>query len=236
MLHALKKKAKKLRDFLFPRVYINTRLEREIVDQFHKLYYDSKKFGKSWGDTFWLGVPVLKCPFDLWVYQEIIFELKPDKIIECGTAHGGSTLFLACMCALVDNGRVISIDIENRKGKPSHKRIEYLIGSSVSKEIVDFISRQIGERDRVMVILDSDHRKEHVLQELRIYSKFVTKDSYIIVEDTNINGHPVFPEVGPGPFEAVLDFVKEGKSFDIDKSKEKFFLTFNPNGYLKRIR
>lgn len=87
-----------------------------------------------------------------------------------------------------------------------------------------------------MVILDSDHKKVHVLNELKIYSKFVSKGSYLIVEDSNINGHPVLPNFGLSPMEAIKDFLKENKNFIIDKTKEKFFLTFNPNGYLKRIK
>ena len=86
-----------------------------------------------------------------------------------------------------------------------------------------------------MVILDSDHGKDHVLNELRTYSPFVTKGSYLIVEDTNINGHPVLHDFGPGPMEAVEDFLKENQNFTVDKSKEKFYLTFNPKGYLRKI-
>jgi len=85
-----------------------------------------------------------------------------------------------------------------------------------------------------MVILDSDHSKGHVLSELKIYSKFVTKGSYIIVEDTNINNHPVFPDFGPGPMEAVEEFLKENKDFSVDRSREKFYLTFNPKGFLQK--
>ncbi len=86
-----------------------------------------------------------------------------------------------------------------------------------------------------MVVLDSDHSKENVLNELRMYDALVTENSYLIVEDTNINGHPALPEFGSGPMEAVEEFLKENKTFDVDKNKEKFFLTFNPRGYLKRI-
>jgi len=207
---------------------------RNIVDQFHELYYNSHS--RTWNNTFWLGVPVLKCPLDLWIYQEIIFEVKPDIIIECGTAYGGSALFLASICDLVNKGKVITIDIQDIPGRPPHNRIRYLIGSSVSKETIRRIEPLISEKDIVMVILDSDHRKEHVLEELRIYSNFVTIGSYIIVEDTNINGHPVYPDFGPGPMEAVEEFLKENRNFIIDESREKFFLTFNPKGYLKRIR
>ena len=97
------------------------------------------------------------------------------------------------------------------------------------------VGKLISDKDKVMVILDSDHHKEHVLNELRIYGKFVTKESYIIVEDTNINGHPVYPDFGPGPMEAVEEFLRENKNFVIDKTREKFYLTFNPRGYLKKI-
>ena len=123
--------------------------------------------------------------------------------------------------------------MENR---PNHNRITYLLGSSTSKEIMEDVQRFIVNKNQIMVILDSDHKKEHVLSELRIYSQFVTKGSYIIVEDTNINSHPIFPDFGPGPMEAVKDFLEENKDFVIDKSREKFYLTFNPDGYLKRVR
>lgn len=86
-----------------------------------------------------------------------------------------------------------------------------------------------------MVILDSDHHKEHVLKELRTYSRFVTLDSYLIVEDTNINGHPVYLDFGPGPMEAVEEFLTENSQFFVDRTKEKLLLTFNPCGYLRRI-
>jgi len=175
-----------------------------------------------------------KCPLDLWIYQEIIFEVKPDVMIECGTANGGSALFLASMCDLVNNGKVITIDIEDKEGRPTHKRIKYLLGSSTSIEVVEQVRKLISDKDKVMVILDSDHSKGHVLSELKIYSKFVTKGSYIIVEDTNINGHPVFSDFGPGPMEAVEEFLKENKDFSVDRSREKFYLTFNPKGFLQK--
>lgn len=218
------------------RIYISPKLEKSIVDQFHKLYYNSRLFGKNWGNTFWQGIQIIKCPLDLWIYQEIIFELKPDIIIECGTASGGSALYLASMCDLVNNGKVITIDIEPQKGRPENKRITYLLGSSTSKEIVEKVKSLVRNNNKIMVILDSDHRKQHVLNELRIYSKLVTKGSYLIVEDTNINGHPVSPDFGPGPMEAVDEFLKENKDFIADRTREKLYLTFNPSGYLKKIK
>jgi cephalosporin hydroxylase len=205
-----------------------------VVNSFHKLYHGNPS--QTWLNTFWVGIPVTKCPLDLWVYQEIIFNLKPDIIIECGTGKAGGTLFMAHILDILNNGKVISIDLEDVEGRPRHKRIDYLLGSSTSEGVVALVSRLIDSNEKVMVILDSDHHKEHVLNELRIYSRFVTKGSYLIVEDTNLNKHPVRPQFGPGPMEAVSQFLQENKDFVIDKTKEKFYMTFNPNGYLVKIR
>lgn len=216
-----------------PCIISDPKAAENIADEFHKLYYNSSN--RTWLNTSWFNIPTEKCPLDLWLYQEIIFKLKPDVIIETGTLKGGSALFLASICDLVNNGRIITMDIKDLEGKPKHKRITYLIGSSTSKEIVEKVTNMIVDDKKVMVILDSNHSKQHVLNELKIYSRFVTKESYIIVEDTNVNGHPVRTDFGPGPMEAVREFLKRNKNFIIDKTKEKFYLTFNPNGYLKRI-
>jgi len=235
-LPRLKIELKKLRNVIYRSLYLNPKLEKNVVGQFHKLYYDSFNFDKTWGDTFWLGSAVRKCPFDLWVYQEIIYKLRPDVIIESGTFQGGSALFLASICDLVNKGEILTIDVEGKENRPQHKRIKYLLGSSVSEEIVGKVKDFIKNKTRVMVILDSDHKKEHVLNELNIYSNFVTDENYLIVEDTCINGHPVDPDFGPGPMEAVDEFLKKNKDFVIDKDKEKFYLTFNPRGYLRKTR
>lgn len=212
--------------------YKYPRLARFITNQFHLLYYYTKK--KTWQNTSWFGVPLLKCPLDLWIYQEIVFEQKPDIIIECGTNEGGSALFFSSLCDLISNGRILTIDIEEKEKRPKHNRITYLTGSSTSEEIVEKVRNFIGQNERVMVILDSDHSMKHVLNELRIYSEFVTPGSYLIVEDSNINGHPVYYKHGPGPMEALEVFLNENKSFSADESREKFHLSFNPSGYLKR--
>jgi cephalosporin hydroxylase len=182
-----------------------------------------------------LGIPTLKCPLDLWIYQEIIYEIKPDLIIETGTAYGGSALYLAHLCDLMGKGNVVTVDIENQAKRPKHSRIEYLTGSSVDPVILSKMGERVQKAKTVLVILDSDHRKPHVFQELQCYGPWVTKDSYLIVEDTNVNGHPVDPEYGPGPMEAVEDFLKGNNQFAADRQREKFYLTFNPSGYLKRI-
>lgn len=215
---------------LYQRFFLNQH-GKNLVKNFNKFYYNSL----VWRQTYWLGTPIKKCPLDLWVYSEILHEVKPEIIIESGSFEGGSALFLANVCDAIGKGKIISIDIA-KKLRPKHKRITYLIGSSVSEKIVDKIKTMIKGKDKVLVILDSDHSKSHVLKELEIYSQLVTKGSYLIVEDTNINGHPVFPGFGPGPMEAVEEFLTKNKDFSIDRKREKFYLTFNPKGFLRKVK
>jgi cephalosporin hydroxylase len=209
--------------------------QRGIVDAFHRLYYDAAGTGGTWQKTAWLGVPTEKCPLDLWIYQEILHEMRPDVIVETGTRWGGSALFLASMCDLLGKGRVITIDIDVPGDRPHHERITYLLGSSTSPAILDDVHQRAKGAERVMVVLDSDHSMNHVLSELRSYADVVTVGSYIVVEDTNVNGNPVLPDFGAGPMEAVGRFLEENQAFEPDRSREKFLLTFNPNGFLRRI-
>jgi len=207
--------------------------EAQIVQRFHRLYYELAPH-LTWQNTFWLGHRVLKCPLDLWVYQEILNEVRPDLIIETGTAFGGSALYLAHVCDALEQGRVITVDVVAKPNRPSHPRISYLTGSSVDPEILRHLSASAKVVDRVLVILDSDHQQDHVLNELNALSGLVTPGSYLIVEDTNVNGHPVDAAHGPGPFEAVELFLAECSDFVVDPEREKFLLSFNPRGFLRR--
>jgi cephalosporin hydroxylase len=207
---------------------------RAVVDEFHKLYYYEGSIGGTWHNTRWLGCPVLKCPLDLWVYQEILFETKPDLIIETGTYDGGSAYFLATLCDYLNRGSIITIDIDAKPNRPQHPRIQYWTASSVAAETTEKV-RRAAEGRQVMVILDSDHSQKHVARELAIYSELVSKGNYLIVEDTNLNGHPANPEHGPGPMEALDEFLKTDTRYRIDASREKFLMTCNPRGYLKRV-
>jgi cephalosporin hydroxylase len=212
------------------------RQSRPIPDltSFHRWYYDNQK--TTWDNTYWLGVPLEKCPLDLHIYQEILYETKPDVLIECGTYKGGSAYFFASMFDLLQHGKVITIDVKDFPMKPQHPRITYLVGSSVSPAVLKAVKASIQPGDRVMVSLDSDHHKEHVLKELEIYAPLVTLGNYLVVEDTNLNGHPVVPDYGPGPAEALEEFLRRNPQFQRDPSREKFGLTFSPGGYLKRVR
>jgi cephalosporin hydroxylase len=207
---------------------------KNIEGEFHAKYY----YSKVWSETYFLGRKVFKCPNDLWIYQEILWELKPDVIIECGTFHGGSALYYAKLFYMMElDGEIITIDVDAMPEMPVHKRITYLLGSSTSIEILAKVKEMVRHKKNIMVILDSDHSKEHVLKELELYHGFVTPGSYIVVEDSNINGHPVYSGFGqgPGPWEAMEAFLPNHPEFEVDKTKEKFLMSFNPNGYLKRL-
>jgi len=214
----------------------------DTVDSFHSLFYESN----VWRRTYWHDTPVLKCPLDLWVYQELIARLHPDLIVECGTWAGGATLFLAHMLDLAGNGRVLTIDIltgaqvrehydkfgdangAQLRIRPVHPRITQLIGSSTDPAIVEQVAASAQGQGCVLVIADSDHSCEHAYAELTAYHALVTPGSYFIMEDTNI---PV-----EGPRQAVDAFLQQHHEFEADHALEKFFLTFNPGGYLRKSR
>lgn len=197
-------------------------MSNQIIHEFNDYYYKSA----VWNRTTWLGVKCLKYPTDLWIYQELIFEIKPDVIIETGTFKGGTSLFLANICDLIGKGKVISVDVE-KHDVPSHPRITYFIGDSTSKKIETQIKSLIKADDVVMAILDSGHIREHVLEEMSIYGRLVTKGSYLIVEDTNEQG-------GSQALQAVNQFQDENDTFTIDSSREKFLLSANPKGWLRK--
>lgn len=220
-----------VKTYLVRHLFAGSFWQRQTVDQFHRMYCAFA--GQTLGQTYWMGVQTIKCPLDLWVYQEIIAAQRPDVIIETGTYAGGSALFLAQMCDLVGNGRILTIDVKADKKRPRHPRIHYIQGDSTDLATVRQVSSSIATGESVLVILDSDHRKSHVLRELERYSPLVTSGSYLIVEDTHFNGHPIRPEHGPGPMEAVTEFLQHTSRFVVDGSKEKFFLTFNRKGFLQ---
>ena len=203
----------------------------DITRMFHMCYYNSR----IWENTFWHGHQILKCPMDMWIYQELIWKIKPDYIIETGTFRGGSALYYSHLFDLQGQGEVITIDVMERPNRPEHDRIHYLIGSSSDAEIFSQVKSMIGENKKVMVVLDSDHSRDHVFKEMQLWHSMVSKDSYMIVEDSNVNGYPVRPDFGPGPMEAINDFLQINNMFEIDNSQEKSLMTQNPRGYLKKL-
>ena len=208
-------------------------VRRAVVEQFHRLYYHSSK--QTWQNTEFLGARVWKNPMDLWLYQEMIHEYRPDAIIEAGTKFGGSAYYFARLFDLVGHGQVITIDIEEQPNRPEHPRITYLTGSSTDPAIADSVDGLVGG-GKPLIVLDSSHRFDHVLAELRLWSPRVPIGSYIVVEDTHGGGRPVTTRHRRGPWRAVETFLAENDAFEVDESMHKFFMTFNPRGYLKRVR
>lgn len=185
-------------------------------------------------ETTYFGVKTLKNPLDAWVYQELIFEIKPDVIIEIGNAAGGSALMLAHLCDLMGCGRVIGLDLSLAAVPDlvkNHPRITLIEGDACVN--YDRVKSLVRSLDRVFIIEDSAHTYENTLNVLRTYSPLVTQGCYFIVEDS-ICHHGL--EVGPhpGPYEAIETFTSENNDFIIDRSRESFFITWNPRGFLKK--
>lgn len=203
----------------------------------------------------WLGRPVIQLPEDMLRIQEVIFNVKPDLIIETGVAHGGSLIFYASLCKLLGKGRIVGVDIEirphNRKAIEEHDLFPYITlieGSSIDPKIVQLVKDQVKAGDRVMVLLDSCHTKDHVLSELEAYAPLVTHGSYIVAMDgimEEVVGAPRTKEdwAWNNPKQAANTFVKKHADFLIEEPKFLFNegvvkerVTYWPSGFIKRIR
>jgi cephalosporin hydroxylase len=209
----------------------NRRLDRAAVARAHDVFYESD----AWTKALWLGSQALKNPLDLWIYQELVVETRPDAIVETGTWRGGSALYFASLCDLLGSGEVVSIDIaEMRDDYPRHPRITYLAGrSSTDSEVLAEVTERVVGR-RTLIVLDSDHSQRHVEDELDAYSPLVPIGCYLVAEDSNIGR--IRKDLLPGPLEAVEAFLARNRDFEIDREREKFLLTFNPSGFLRRVR
>jgi cephalosporin hydroxylase len=197
----------------------------------------------------WLGRPIIQYPQDIIAMQEIIWELKPDLIIETGIAHGGSLIFYASILELIGKGEIIGIDIdirEHNKAKieehPLSKRIKMIQGSSIDPHVIEKVKTIVSDKNVVLVVLDSNHTHDHVLHELNLYSPFVTIGSYLVVFDTIVEDLPedFYPDrpwnKGDNPMTAVNEFLKSNDKFVINKEIDnKLLISVAPNGYLKRI-
>ncbi len=213
----------------------------------------------------WQGRPIIQYPQDMAAMQELIWEIKPDLIIETGIAHGGSLIFSASMLALLDmcdaiesgksispkvsNRKVLGIDIDIRahnrtaiEAHPMASRIQMIQGSSIAADIIAQVHAVAAKYSRILVCLDSNHTHEHVLAELNAYAPLTSVDSYCVVFDTVVEDLPkeMFPDRpwGPGnnPKTAVWEYLKTHPEFQIDKSiQDKLLITVAPDGYLKRI-
>jgi cephalosporin hydroxylase len=214
----------------------------------------------------WLGRPIIQYPQDIVAMQDLIWQVKPDLIIETGIAHGGSLILSASMLALLDytdavtSGqpldpaasyrRVLGIDIDIRshncaaiEAHPVAHKIEMIEGSSIAPEIIAQVHEKAKEHDCILVCLDSSHTHDHVLAELNAYARLTSKGSYCVVFDTIIEDMPaeIFPDRpwGPGnnPKTAIREYLKTHPEFEIDKRVDhKLLISVAPDGYLKRVR
>ncbi len=204
--------------------------QQQIINLFHS----------TWGGTFknkWYGISTVQNPLDVWITQEIMFETKPDVVVECGTYHGGSAILWATILKnIVPDARIITIDIKDVRDPAAKvhplavESVDFLLGSSTDPKIVAEVKRRVKGK-KVLLILDSLHTRDHVLDELNSYWDIVEVESYILVQDTV---HPKGHMTGPG--KAVKDFLAINKNFKIDQTRERFGLTNNRNGFLKRVQ
>lgn len=202
----------------------------------------------------WLGRPIIQLPEDIIRIQEVIFSIKPDVIIETGVAHGGSLIFYATLCKAMEKGKVIGVDIEirshNRKAIEEHilfPFISLIEGSSIEESVVSNVGKQIKSSDTVLVILDSNHSYDHVMNELKLYAKLVSKGSYIVATDGIMEflvGAPRSKEDWSqnNPKKAAEHFVRDNKNFIIEEPPFQFNegivnqrVTYWPSAFIKRI-
>lgn len=224
------------------------------LQQLTRSWMDTANSGKYSYHFEWLGRPIIQYPQDILAMQQIIWEVKPDLIIETGIAHGGSLIFSASMLELVAactgiEGEVIGIDIDirphNRKAieeHPMYKRISMIQGSSIAPEIIAQVREKAKGKKRILVCLDSNHTHDHVLAELKAYAPLATVGSYCVVMDTVIEDMPegFFPDrpwgKGNNPKTSVWEYLKSHSEFEIDKTiQNKIMITVAPDGYLKRV-
>ncbi len=211
---------------------------RVVADRFTTIWAER---GDTWFRNRFMGIPTWQNPMDAWVTLEILWDVKPDIVLECGTFKGGSALLWAMFLEHVNpKARVVTIDLqpqawEARKRKLAIERISFLAGSSTAPEIVEQVY-ELAKGKRVLAILDSSHTRDHVLAELRAYADLIAVGSYIVVQDGSVCGHPVDAEPCPGPYEAVEDFLAEDDRFVAVREHERHLMTSNTLGYLKRVR
>ncbi len=189
----------------------------------------------GWRKTDWLGLRLNKSPGDLLMYQQIVSELRPDWIIEQRTGNGGQALFFASVCELLGHGQVLSIDDRAQPDLPEHPRLRYLVMPTHGDETRQAVDEIVGDGE-ALVVLGTSGSSNRMIREFDTYYHHVPVGSYVIMENTIVGGHPVWPSFGPGPSEAVKDIIANHHDWVSDPLRERYGLSFNPDGYLKRVR
>ncbi len=238
--------------------FINERAERikangtnDVLRAAAKSFNNASNSNQYSYNFSWMGRPIIQYPQDMIAMQEIIWEVKPDLIIETGIAHGGSLIYYASIMELIGNGEVLGIDIDIREHNkteiekhPMFKRISMIQGSSIDPAIVDEVKKYAEGKKKILVCLDSNHTHAHVLSELEMYAPFVSLNAYLVVFDTIVEDLPVgyFSQARPwgisnNPKTAVDSFLKANSNFVIDDAIDnKLLISVAPGGYLKRIK
>jgi cephalosporin hydroxylase len=187
----------------------------------------------------WMGVTTLKNPLDCWIYQEILWEIKPEVLVEIGSFAGGSSLFFCSLFDGLGQGEVLSVDLDRTHFQAKHPRLVEVTGDCSDPAVVSQVAaRCVGKK--VLVIHDGDHLKKAVLRDLRLYAGFVSVGSYFIVEDGVVDVfNPDETALGwnrAGPLAATREFLKENDQFVIDEERERYLITYSPRGFLKRVK
>jgi cephalosporin hydroxylase len=210
---------------------------REYLMYHYYYIHQGYRYGAPKLQQRWLGHDIIKTPMDCWVYQEIIWETRPDFVIELGVMFGGATHFYASILEMAGHGEVIGIDVSLAKARPAQNaRIRYLEGSSTAPEMVEQV-RAITSGKRVLVIADSDHEKSHVLAEIRAYAPMVHVGGYFVVEDSLNDVMGYHPVPNEGPKAAAEAFIAENDAFVVDRRwAERYIMSLNPNGFLLRVK
>jgi cephalosporin hydroxylase len=203
------------------------------------MIYHQKKIHRK--EMRWMGVRILKNPMDCWIYQEILWEVRPDVVVELGSLYGGGTLLFCQLLDLLGHGKVISVDVDRSRYQVSHPRLIDITGDCSDPGVVARVQEQCAG-NKVLIVHDADHTKEAVLRDLRTYADLVSLGSYFIVEDGIVDlfagrsSKQIRWDNSPGPLAAIREFLGQDDRFVVDRERERYLMTANPCGYLRRVK